>query len=112
MRRQVRKVMKEVEAIEVTKQEYERINDFYKESLINDGVPFAVVKNTNLNKMILTNGIYRKEFIIDINNNITIDREQDAKERRQYLEELEKEQTEIEKEYAEQMKPDVPNPLD
>lgn len=109
---QVKKVVKEVEVIEVSRAEYDRINDFYKEALINDGVPFPVVKNCNLNKMILTNGIYRKEFFIEINDKVVVNREDEAKERRAFLEQLESELTPVEQEYAEQVKIETPDPLD
>jgi hypothetical protein len=112
MRYQTKKVVREIEVIEVTKQEYDRINDFYKEGLLNDDVPYPVVKGCNLNKMILTNGVYRKEFAIEINDNVVVDREKDAKERREYLEQLDKEQTPVEKEYSKMMELDVTNPLD
>lgn len=112
MRYQTKKVITEAEVIELTKNEYDRVNDFYKEALLNDGVPFPVIKNTNLNKMILTNGIYRKEFMVQISENVNIDRETDAKERHEYLEELEENQTDAEKEYAKIMNNDnVRNPL-
>ena len=112
MRMQVKKVVKEVEVIEVSRAEYERINDFYKEALYNDGVPFAVVKNCNLNKMVLTNGIYHKEFFLEINDKVVVNREEDAKERHAFLEQLEQDLTPVEKEYAEQVKIDTPDPLD
>lgn len=115
MRYQTKKVTREVEVLELTPLEYERIDDFYKEALLSDNIPFPVVKNCNLNKIILTNGIYRKEFMLEVNADSPIkeaDREADAKERRLYLQSLEENETDVEKEYGEMMKIDsVPDPL-
>lgn len=99
-----------VDIIELTSEEYQRTNDIYKEALLKDGVHAKIVKHRNLKKVILTDGIYRKEFILQINEDSGKNREQEFKERRKYIEEIEKDdpvpenvdvQIDIDKLYAE-----------
>lgn len=80
--------MEEVEVLDLTSQEYNDLNNLYKISLYNDGVPFPIVKTANINKMVLNNGIYRKEFHIAVNDETAKDRVKRLKETEEFLKKL------------------------
>lgn len=77
-------VAEEVEVIELNPTEFQSIKDFYKISLLESGVPVPIVRDTNLKKLILTDGIYRKEFYIRVVE-ADVDREAEAQARHSYL---------------------------
>lgn len=85
MEYKVKKVTEEVDVLEITPEEFEATNDMYKESLINLGFPVKYVRELKVRKVILTDGLHRKEFILQINPDATKGREAAAKARRDLL---------------------------
>ncbi len=80
----IKRVMQEIEVLDVTDNEYQDLNDLYKISLYNDGVPLPIVKTSNITRIILTDGIYRKEFHINKLENVG-ERDQKIKEMKEKL---------------------------
>lgn len=79
-----------VDTLQITAKEYELTNEMYKEALLNAGLPVAVVRDAKVKKVILTDGLLRKQFDIEINDNVVNTRDADIKRRHEFLEKLDK----------------------
>lgn len=97
MEHKIKKITEEIDVLELTEEEFQITNDMYKVALIIDGFPVSYVKDLKLRKVILTDGLHRKEFFIQINKDALKGREATNKARRQYLEALENKSDEEQK---------------
>lgn len=97
MEYKIKKVTEEVDVLEITQAEFDATNDMYKESLLNLGFPVNYVKDLSVKKIILTDGLHRKEFILQVNENAIKDREAQIEARHNYLENLDKKADEEQK---------------
>lgn len=88
MEYKIKKVTEEVDVLEITEDEFQATNDMYRESLLNLGFPVSYVRDLKVKKVILTDGLHRKEFILQINNEALGQREAAIKARHEYLDNL------------------------
>ena len=85
MEYKVKKVTEEVDVLEITPEEFEATNDMYQESLINLGFPVKYVRDLRVRKVILTDGLHRKEFMLQVNPDAAKGREAAVKARHDLL---------------------------
>src|SRR5687768_9982469 len=90
MEYKVKRVTEEIDVLEITQEEFNATNDMYKESLLNLGFPINYVKDLNVKKVILTDGLHRKEFMLQVNPNALKGREAQIAARHSFLENLDK----------------------
>ena len=85
-----KKVIEEIDVLEITQDEFNATNDMYKEALILEGFPVKYVRELKLKKIILTDGLHRKEFMLQVNNDAVKGREAATIARHKFLETIDK----------------------
>jgi hypothetical protein len=90
MEYKIKKVTEEIDVLEITEDEYQATNDMYKEAILNLGFPVNYVRDLKVKKVILTDGLHRKEFVLQVNENALKDRKAAIEARHNYIESLDK----------------------
>jgi hypothetical protein len=88
MEYKIKKVTEEIDVLEITEDEYQATNDMYKEAILNLGFPVNYVRDLKVKKVILTDGLHRKEFVLQVNENALKDKKADKEQIAKFNEDL------------------------